>query len=140
MGALVKPQFALYVALLPFVERSRKVAVVKTMAVSVAVITVYLLRYMLLRPAEWNEYVQAVVKRTVVEKDFGWGPAAPSMRFMDGVDCAARCVCRGLPDCCRSRLRDVAEIASIGTAGTGGCEGRPGVFGADVCESAAAAL
>ena len=80
VGALLKPQFALYVALLPLIEKSRKVGLVKTIAVIATVIAVYV-GYMLLRPAEWSEYVQAVVKRTVVEKDFGWGPAALSMRF-----------------------------------------------------------
>ena len=74
LGALIKPQFALYLGLLLVLERSRKAAVVKALAVGFAVAGVHTL-YMLFRPDDWNEYVQAVVKRTVVEKDFAWGPA-----------------------------------------------------------------
>jgi hypothetical protein len=73
LGALIKPQFGLYLGLLPCVERSRRAAFVKMLAVLVAVVCVYAI-YALFRPNDWNEYVQAVIKRTIVEKDFGWGP------------------------------------------------------------------
>ena len=66
--------------LLPLVDRSRLAAVVKIAAVVVAVVGVHA-GYSLLRPADWNEYVQAVMNRTMVEKDFGWGPSALIMRF-----------------------------------------------------------
>lgn len=82
LGALVKPQFALYLGLLLCLERSRVAAVVKTLVVGVAVGGVHAL-YMLFRPDDWNEYVQAVIKRTVVEKDFAWGPAGFIKNFSD---------------------------------------------------------
>jgi len=82
VGALIKPQFALYLGLLPCLEQSRKAAVVKAMAVCLAVIGVHTL-YVVFRPNDWNEYVQAVVKRTTVEKDFAWGPAGFIQHFND---------------------------------------------------------
>lgn len=82
LGALVKPQFALYLGLLLVLERSVRVAVAKALAVGVAAGGVHAL-YMLFRPDDWNEYVQAVVKRTVVEKDFAWGPAGFIKNFSD---------------------------------------------------------
>jgi hypothetical protein len=43
---------------------------------------------MWLRPFDWNEYVQAVVQRTAVEKDYAWGPAGFIKNFTDS-DAAA---------------------------------------------------
>jgi hypothetical protein len=82
LGALIKPQFALYLGLLPCLERSRRTAVVKMLAVGITVTSVHAI-YVLFRPSDWNEYVQAIVKRTVVEKDFGWGPAGLVTNFTD---------------------------------------------------------
>lgn len=82
LGALVKPQFALYLGLLLVLERSIRAAVAKALAVGGAAAGVHAL-YMLFRPDDWNEYVQAVVKRTVVEKDFAWGPAGFIKNFSD---------------------------------------------------------
>lgn len=87
LGALIKPQFALYLGLLLVLERSRAAAVVKAVTVGVAVAGVHAL-YILFRPTEWNEYVQAVIKRTVVEQDFGWGPAALITHFTDSTGAA----------------------------------------------------
>lgn len=81
-GALIKPQFAIYLGLLLCVERSRAIAVMKALVVSVAVTSVHG-AYLLLRPDDWNEYVQAVIKRTMEVRDFGWGPAAFITRFTD---------------------------------------------------------
>jgi len=74
-GALIKPQFALYLGLLPFVERSRRMAVIKMLAAGGAVVLVNAL-YVVFRPFDWNEYVQGVITQTAVKRDFGWGPAA----------------------------------------------------------------
>jgi len=74
-GALIKPQFALYLGLLPFVEASLRVAVIKMLAAGGAVVLVNGL-YVVFRPFDWNEYVQGVITQTVVKRDFGWGPAA----------------------------------------------------------------
>jgi hypothetical protein len=74
-GALIKPQFALYLGLLPFVEASRRTAIIKILAVAVAVVVANGL-YAVLRPFDWNEYVQGVITQTSVKRDFGWGPAA----------------------------------------------------------------
>lgn len=82
LGALIKPQFALYLGLLLVLERSLKAAVVKALAAGLAVAGVHAL-YMVFRPNDWNEYVEAVLKRTAVEKDFGWGPAGLVMPFTD---------------------------------------------------------
>lgn len=82
LGALIKPQFALYLGLLFCLERSRRAAVMKALAVCCAVACVHA-TYILFRPNDWNEYVQAVVKRTSVEKDFGWGPAGFVTHFSD---------------------------------------------------------
>jgi hypothetical protein len=82
LGALIKPQFALYLGLLWCLERSRRSAVMKALAVCVAVAGVHA-TYIVFRPNDWNEYVQAVVKRTSVEKDFGWGPAGFVTHFSD---------------------------------------------------------
>jgi hypothetical protein len=82
VGALLKPQFVVYLVLLPFVERSIKAALVKMVAAGIAVVVVYA-GYMVFRPFDWNEYVQAIVTRAVVEKDFAWGPAGFIKRFSD---------------------------------------------------------
>lgn len=82
LGALIKPQFALYLGLLLCLERSRSIAVVKSLITGLAVISVHA-AYAWFRPDDWNEYVQAVIKRTMEGKDFGWGPAAFSARFND---------------------------------------------------------
>lgn len=82
LGALMKPQFIVYFGLLLVVERSPKAAVGKIVAGCAAVASVYLL-YMWGRPFDWNEYVQAVTKRAVVEKDFAWGPAGFVKRWSD---------------------------------------------------------
>jgi hypothetical protein len=79
-GALIKPQFLLYLGLLPILERSWKPVVMKIVLVCVAVAGVHA-AYVGLRPNDWNEYTQAVLRRTVVEKDFGWGPAAFANHF-----------------------------------------------------------
>ena len=82
LGALIKPQFALYLGLLLVLERSRKTAILKALPVVVAVAAVQTF-YIVFRQDDWNEYVQAVVKRTVVEKDFAWGPAGVIKLFSD---------------------------------------------------------
>lgn len=82
LGALIKPQFIVFAALLLFLERSRKVAIVKMAAIGAGAGAVHLL-YILLRPDDWSEYTQALVKRTVVEKDFAWGPAGFIKQFTD---------------------------------------------------------
>ena len=74
-GALIKPQFALYLGLLPLVEPSRRMAVIKMLAAGGAVLLVNGL-YLVFRPFDWNEYVQGVITQTSVKRDFGWGPAA----------------------------------------------------------------
>ncbi|HYE85253.1 MAG TPA: hypothetical protein VEA16_02770, partial [Vicinamibacterales bacterium] len=79
-GSLIKPQFVLYLGLLLAVEHSRSMAIAKGAVTALAAAVVHG-AYYLLRPADWNEYAQAVVKRTVVERDFGWGPAAFMMHF-----------------------------------------------------------
>lgn len=71
-GALIKPQFALYLGLLFVLERSKKLALIKAVITGIAVAAVYA-GYMLLQPAAWNDYVAAVANRTMTEKDFGWG-------------------------------------------------------------------
>lgn len=88
VGALIKPQFALYLGLLLCLERSRMTAVAKSMAVVTAVALVHA-SYILFRPYDWNEYIEAVLKRTAGEKDFGWGPAALATRFSDANTAAA---------------------------------------------------
>ena len=99
LGALIKPQFALYLGLLLCLERSRWSAIVKALAVGVAVIGVHTL-YILFRPDDWNEYVQAVVKRTVVEKDFAWGPAGFIKHFSDSTGAASAAYIVGLVMVC----------------------------------------
>ena len=74
-GALIKPQFALYLGLLVVVEPSRRTAIIKMLAVAAAIVAVNAL-YIVLRPFDWNEYVQGVITQTSVKRDFGWGPAA----------------------------------------------------------------
>jgi hypothetical protein len=95
LGALIKPQFALYLGLLLVLERSRQAAVIKALIAGVAVAGVHTL-YMLFRPDDWNEYVQAVVKRTVVERDFAWGPAGFSKLFSDSYGAAFAAYVAGL--------------------------------------------
>lgn len=79
-GALIKPQFVIYAGLLWFIEPSRLRAIVKIAAVVAVVAAVHAL-YAQLRPFDWSEYTQAVVKRTLVEKDYGWGPGAYITHF-----------------------------------------------------------
>jgi hypothetical protein len=79
-GALIKPQFALYLGLLLVLERSRKVAVMKMLAAGAVVLLVHA-SYMLFEPAAWGDYVAGVTDRTMSEKDFGWGSAALFMQF-----------------------------------------------------------
>ncbi len=81
-GALLKPQFIVYFGVLFVVERSPKSALGKIVAGCVAVAMVYGL-YIFFRPFDWNEYVQAVTKRAVVEKDFAWGPAGFMKHWSD---------------------------------------------------------
>jgi hypothetical protein len=81
-GALIKPQFALYLGLLPFVERSRRLAVIKLLAAGGVVVLVNAL-YVVFRPFDWNEYVQGVIRQTAVKRDFGWGPAALGTHLSD---------------------------------------------------------
>jgi hypothetical protein len=73
-GALIKPQFIVYLPLLLCLEPARK-ASIRIVMTAVAVVAVYA-GYMMLRPFDWNEYVQAVANRTLTEQDYGWGPAA----------------------------------------------------------------
>ena len=83
-GALIKPQFALYLGLLPFVEPSRRTAVIRMLAGGGAVLLVTAL-YVVVRPFDWNEYVQGVITQTAVKRDFGWGPAALGTHLSDAV-------------------------------------------------------
>jgi hypothetical protein len=80
VGALIKPQFLLYLGLLPVLERSRKTAAIKMLAAALVVIGVHA-SYMVLRPNQWGDYVTGVADRTMMQKDFGWGAAALSMHF-----------------------------------------------------------
>lgn len=82
LGALIKPQFGVYLGLLPFLERFRGVAMVKFAATGVAVVAVHAL-YIGARPVDWQEYTNALFQRTVVEKDFAWGPAGLVKLFSD---------------------------------------------------------
>jgi hypothetical protein len=81
-GALIKPQFALYLGLLPFVEPSRPTAVIKMLAAGGVVVLVNML-YVVFRPFDWNEYVQGVITQTAVKRDLGWGPAALGTHLSD---------------------------------------------------------
>jgi hypothetical protein len=81
-GTLIKPQFALYFGLLLSLERSRLVAIVKAIAGGVAALAIHGI-YIVLRPDDWKEYTQAVVKRTIELRDFGWGPPALSHYISD---------------------------------------------------------
>jgi hypothetical protein len=83
LGALIKPQFLLYLGLLPVVERSLTIAAAKAGGAAAAALAVHG-GYLLWRPEYWNEYVQAVINRTVTERDYGWGPSAMMMMFADG--------------------------------------------------------
>ena len=82
LGALIKPQFALYIGLLPFVERSGRLAAVKIVVVGLAVVVVHGL-HLMVRPFDWNEYVQGVITQTVVKRDFGWSAAAMGTHLSD---------------------------------------------------------
>lgn len=73
-GALLKPQFAIYLFLTPIVEDSWKTAASKIVTALIGIGVVYGI-YIFWRPAEWNEYVQAVTKRALIDKDFAWGPS-----------------------------------------------------------------
>lgn len=79
-GALIKPQFLLYLGLLPVIERPLKAAIVKLLAAAAAVVAVYG-AYVLLRPEQWRDYVAGVNHRLLTEQDFGWGPAALLMHI-----------------------------------------------------------
>jgi hypothetical protein len=80
VGSLIKPQFLLYLGLLPVVERSRKTAVIKMAAAAAAVVGIHG-AYALVRPNLWSDYLAGVASRTLTEKDFGWGAAALAMHF-----------------------------------------------------------
>jgi hypothetical protein len=86
VGALMKPQFVIYLGLLQALE-PRKTALIKIVTTGLVVAGVYAI-YMWWRPFEWNEYVQAIVQRTAVEKDYAWGPAGFIKNFTDS-DAAA---------------------------------------------------
>lgn len=73
-GALLKPQFAIYLLLVPIVENSWQSAASKIGAALLGIGVGYG-RYMVWRPADWNEYVQAVTKRALIDKDYAWGPS-----------------------------------------------------------------
>ncbi|MBY0497061.1 MAG: hypothetical protein K2Y23_22895 [Cyanobacteria bacterium] len=79
LGALIKPQFLLYVGLLPVLEPWRKSAIKMLMAV-LAVSAVHA-AYVVLRPDLWNDYVDGVRSRTLEVQDFGWGSAALFMHM-----------------------------------------------------------
>lgn len=81
-GALIKPQFVVYAGLLPFLERPLRAAIIKAAVVVTAAAVVHA-AFMQLQPFDWQEYTQALVKRTVVEKDFAWGPAGFIKHFSD---------------------------------------------------------
>lgn len=74
-GALIKPQFVLYLGVLPFIEPSLRGAIVKMAVAALGVAAVHG-GYMLWRPFDWQEYTQGVVKRMLTERDWGWGTAA----------------------------------------------------------------
>lgn len=86
-GALIKPQFALYLGLLPVLERTRGVALAKMVVAGLSVVLIHA-SYMVLRPAAWNDYVDGVMNRTMSEKDFGWGSAALFMHLTDSTTAA----------------------------------------------------
>jgi hypothetical protein len=94
-GALIKPQFIVYVGLLPCVEHSWKASLTKMAAVVTAVAAVYA-GYMVFRPFDWSEYVQAITKRAVDEKDFGWGPAGFIKRWSNSNGAALTAYVGGL--------------------------------------------
>ena len=80
-GALLKPQFALYLGLLLVIERSRGVAVLKIVATGLSVAAVYA-GYIVFRPAAWSDYVAGVINRTMSEKGTpGSGTAALFMHL-----------------------------------------------------------
>ncbi len=81
-GALIKPQFIVYAGLLLLIEQPLKRAAAKAVAVIVAAGSVHAV-YTQLRPDDWREYTDALLKRTVVEKDFAWGPAGFIKQFSD---------------------------------------------------------
>ena len=94
-GALIKPQFIVYLGLLPCVERSWKASLATMAAVAAAVAAVYA-GYMVFRPFDWSEYVQAITKRAVEEKDYGWGPAGFVKRWSDANSAAVTAYLAGL--------------------------------------------
>jgi hypothetical protein len=94
-GALIKPQFIVYLGLLPCVEQSWKASLTKMAAIVAAVAAVYA-GYMVLRPFDWSEYVQAITKRAVEEKDFAWGPAGFIKRWSDSNGAALTAYVAGL--------------------------------------------
>ncbi len=81
-GALIKPQFGIYIALLLCLDRSRTAAVIKAAATGAVVLAIHAI-YAVARPHDWAEYTQAAFKRTVVEKDYAWGPAGLMKLFND---------------------------------------------------------
>ena len=82
VGALIKPQFIVYAGLLFLLERSWRTAIAKTAGIVVFAGMVHLTNTQL-QPVDWFEYREAAFKRTVVEKDFAWGPAGFTKRFSD---------------------------------------------------------
>lgn len=85
-GSLIKPQFIVFLALVPLLEPLRS-AIVKVAVAGASVAGVYL-AYMWWRPFDWTEYVTAVTRRAVTEKDYAWGPAGFIKNFNDS-DAAA---------------------------------------------------
>jgi hypothetical protein len=73
-GALIKPQFILYLGLLPVLERTWRAALIAS-AVTVAAVVLVHAGYLVWRADQWNDYVTAVRARVLTEKDFGWGSA-----------------------------------------------------------------
>jgi len=95
IGALLKPQFIIYLPLVVLVARHRRLAVIRAVLVMVGVAAVYG-GYVVMRPGDWQEYVQAVLKRTVVEKDYAWGPAGLVKHWNDSAAAAALAYVAGL--------------------------------------------
>lgn len=87
IGALIKPQFIVYAGLLLLLERSWRTAIVKMAAIALFTGAVHL-AYTGLQPVDWLEYREAAFRRTVVEKDFAWGPAGFTKRFSDATSVA----------------------------------------------------
>lgn len=79
-GALIKPQFLLYLGVLPVLVQPFKAAALRMLAAGGAVAAIYA-GYVVFRPAEWSDYVASVNHRMLTEQDFGWGSAAMMMQI-----------------------------------------------------------